>query len=184
MTISRNARSEKTLRAGEGGEVRWNLSRKKSSTQAACKRGAKLGWQKSLTGLGWGEGRKPGSEVGKVRVGRVLTTQEHLGLNCDREMWLCEESRDEKKAVFQEGTAKRNWWRGGRGMQTGFFKVWRKIGDFSGHLLFLPLIIHLSYFREKIPISFWGSLLFLHNFWKTIWQFYFKTLKMFILFNL
>ena len=92
--------------------LRWNLRRETSSAQAACKEAAQLGWQKSLIGLGWGQGRKPGSEVGKVRVGKVLTaTQGHLGLNSDGETWLCEESREKKQAVLQERTTKASWQR-------------------------------------------------------------------------
>ena len=40
--------------------------------------------------------------MGRVRVGRALTTQGHLGLNCDGETWLCEESRDKKKQCFKK----------------------------------------------------------------------------------
>ena len=69
----------------------------------------------------------------------------------------------------------------GRGMQTDFLKCERK-SDFSGHLLFLSLTIHLSYFKGKIPNSFWGSLPFLYNSCgKQFDSFISKTLKLYYL---
>ena len=79
------------------------MRKETSCTQAACNGATQLGWQKSLAGLGWGQGRKPGSEVGKVRVGKVSTaTKGHLGLNSDGETWLCEESREKKQQCFKK----------------------------------------------------------------------------------
>ena len=66
-------------------------------------------------------------------------------------------------------------------MQTDFLTCERK-SDFSGHLLFLSLTIHLSYFKGKIPNSFWGSLPFLYNSCgKQFDSFISKTLKMYII---
>lgn len=69
MTSSRNSRSEKTLRAGEGGKVvmRRNLSRGKSNpgslqTLQSASRESVAGQRRAL-GLGWGEGRKLGNEM-------------------------------------------------------------------------------------------------------------------------